>query len=64
MVNQKSIESTYDYRDAISNESSVSNPGISGKVYNGNFSLTLEGAQKAKPKYILKESSSGGMTKN
>lgn len=54
MTNQKSIESTYHYRDAIFKESIVSNPDISGKIYKGNFSFTLEEAAKVKPRFILK----------
>ncbi|MDQ6762722.1 MAG: class I SAM-dependent methyltransferase [Bacteroidota bacterium] len=53
MANQKNIEATYDYMDDIFQESIGRNSDISCAMYNGDFSLSLEEAQKAKHDFIL-----------
>lgn len=53
MATQKDIEATYDYMDDIFQESLGRNSDISCAMYNGDFTLTLEEAQKAKHEYIL-----------
>lgn len=53
MATQKEIEATYDYMDGIFQLTLGKHADISGAMYNGNFSLTLEEAQKAKHEYIL-----------
>ena len=53
MATQKEIEATYDYMDEIFRLSLGSHADITCAMYNGNFSLTLEEAQKAKHEYIL-----------
>jgi cyclopropane-fatty-acyl-phospholipid synthase len=54
MASQKEIEATYDYMDDIFRVSLGDHADITGAMYNGNFSMTLEEAQKAKHAYILK----------
>ncbi len=53
MATQKEIEATYDYMDEIFRLSLGNHADITGAMYNGDFSLTLEEAQKAKHEYIL-----------
>lgn len=53
MATQKEIEATYDYMDEIFRLNLGNHADISGAMYNGDFSLTLEEAQKAKHEYIL-----------
>ena len=53
MAMQKDIEATYDNRDKIFQQSIGRNGDISCAMYNGNFALTLEEAQKARHEYIL-----------
>jgi cyclopropane-fatty-acyl-phospholipid synthase len=53
MATRKEIEATYDYMDAIFKDSIGENADITCAMFNGNFSLTLEEAQKAKHQYIL-----------
>ena len=53
MATQKDIEATYDYMDEIFRLSLGNHADITGAMYNGDFSLTLEEAQKAKHEYIL-----------
>ena len=53
MATQKEIEATYDYMDEIFRLSLGNHADITGAMYNGDFSMTLEEAQKAKHEYIL-----------
>jgi cyclopropane-fatty-acyl-phospholipid synthase len=54
MASQKEIESTYDYMDRIFRALLGEHGDITCAMYNGDFSLSLEQAQKAKHEYILK----------
>lgn len=53
MANQKEIEETYDYMDEFFRLSLGENADISCAFFNGDFSKTLEQAQKDKHDYIL-----------
>jgi cyclopropane-fatty-acyl-phospholipid synthase len=53
MATQKEIEATYDYIDEIFRACLGDHADITCAMYNGDFSLTLEQAQKAKHEYIL-----------
>lgn len=53
MATQKEVEATYDYMDEVFRLSLGNHADISGAMYNGDFSLTLERAQKAKHDYVF-----------
>ena len=53
MATQKEIEATYDYMDEIFRLSLGDHADITGAMYNGDFSLSLEEAQQAKHNYVL-----------
>lgn len=53
MANQKEIESTYDYMDRIFRRIIGDHGDITGAMYNGDFSISLEEAQRRKHAYIL-----------
>jgi cyclopropane-fatty-acyl-phospholipid synthase len=53
MASQKEIESTYDYMDRIFRILMGEHGDITCAMYNGDFALSLEQAQKAKHNYIL-----------
>lgn len=53
MATQKEIEMTYDYMDEFFRLTFGDHADITGAMYNGNFTLSLEQAQKAKHEYIL-----------
>ena len=53
MATQTEIADTYDYMDEIFRLSLGESADITGAMYNGDFSLTLEQAQKQKHEYIL-----------
>jgi len=53
MATQKEINSTYNYMDEIFRLTFGEMADISGAMYNGNFSKTLQQAQKNKHKYIM-----------
>ena len=53
MATQKQIEATYDYMDDIFRLSLGDHADISAAMYDGDFSLTLEQAQKKKHDFIL-----------
>lgn len=54
MASQQEIEATYDYMDVIFRLSLGEHSDITGALYNGDFSMTINEAQAAKHKYILK----------
>lgn len=54
MATQKEIEETYDYMDEVFRLSLGDHADITNAMYNGDFSMTLDEAQKAKHEYILK----------
>ena len=51
MATQTEIADTYDYMDEIFRLSLGESADITGAMYNGDFSLTLEQAQKQKHEY-------------
>ena len=53
MASQKEIESTYDYMDRIFRSVLGNHGDITCAMYNGDFSMSLEQAQKSKHAYIL-----------
>jgi cyclopropane-fatty-acyl-phospholipid synthase len=53
MATQKQIEATYDYMDDVFRLSLGDHADISAAMYDGDFSLTLEQAQKKKHDFIL-----------
>lgn len=53
MATQEQIESTYNYMDELFRITYGEHGDCSGAMYDGDFSLTLEQAQKAKHNYIL-----------
>lgn len=53
MATREQIESTYNYMDELFRITYGEHGDCSGAMYDGNFSLTLEQAQKAKHDYIL-----------
>ncbi|MCH8989943.1 MAG: class I SAM-dependent methyltransferase [Chloroflexi bacterium] len=53
MANQAQIQEAYDYLDELIQINLGKYPDFSNAFYNGDYSLTLEGAQKAKHRYIL-----------
>jgi cyclopropane-fatty-acyl-phospholipid synthase len=53
MASLKQIESTYDYMDHIFRTILGNHGDITCAMFNGDFSLSLEEAQKAKHKYVL-----------
>jgi cyclopropane-fatty-acyl-phospholipid synthase len=53
MASQKEIASTYDYMDRIFRKTMGDHGDITGAMYNGDFTLTLEEAQEKKHEYIL-----------
>ncbi|NEO99546.1 MAG: SAM-dependent methyltransferase [Symploca sp. SIO2E9] len=53
MANQRQIGETYNYMDEIFRMSFGENADITGAMYNGDFSKSLEQAQSEKHKYIL-----------
>lgn len=53
MASQKEIQSTYDYMDRIFRRVIGDHGDITGAMYNGDFSISLEEAQRRKHAYIL-----------
>jgi cyclopropane-fatty-acyl-phospholipid synthase len=53
MATREQIESTYNYMDELFRVTYGEHGDCSGAMYDGNFSLTLEQAQRAKHDYIL-----------
>ena len=53
MATQEQIEATYNYMDELWRLSLGENADITGAMYDGNFSKTLEQAQQDKHEYIL-----------
>ena len=53
MATREQIEATYNYMDELWRLSLGENADITGAMYNGNFSKTLEQAQQDKHEYIL-----------
>jgi cyclopropane-fatty-acyl-phospholipid synthase len=55
MATQSQIEETYNYMDEVFRAAYGEHADCTGAMFNGDFSLTLEQAQKAKHEYILTE---------
>jgi cyclopropane-fatty-acyl-phospholipid synthase len=53
VASKKDIERTYDYMDDVLRRSLGEFPDLSCAYYNGDYSLTLEEAQRAKHDYVL-----------
>jgi cyclopropane-fatty-acyl-phospholipid synthase len=53
MATQSQIEETYNYMDEVFRITYGEDADVSGAMFNGDFSLTLEQAQHAKHEYIL-----------
>ena len=52
MATHAQINATYNYMDQMFRTAFGENADISGAMFNGDFSLTLEEAQEAKHRYI------------
>src|SRR5271156_4928472 len=53
MATQSQIEETYNYMDEVFRAAYGEDADVSGAMFNGDFSLSLEQAQDAKHQYIL-----------
>jgi cyclopropane-fatty-acyl-phospholipid synthase len=53
MATQSQVEETYNYMDEVFRAAYGENADITGAMFNGDFSLSLEQAQHAKHQYIL-----------
>ena len=59
MATQSQIEETYNYMDEVFRAAYGEDADISGAMFNGDFSVSLEQAQHAKHEYILTHLSVG-----